>query len=135
MKLAQLKSADMLDRNIEDSQTFMPNIEICNVKTILNEIFLVLENKLQARGIVISYEPGGISYIKTDGRRLQQVLLNVLHNAVEFSYTGQKVKVKAKLRHVSSTAQEKKEELFLLVENTGPGMTENEIAVALGEKL
>lgn len=67
-----------------------------------------------AKGVELrSWIDGALPRIQADGRRVQQVLWNVLHNAVKFTRSGGRVDVRASLQP---------ESVQIAVQDTGEGI-------------
>jgi len=64
----------------------------------------------------------GVPFVHADERRLKQVLINLLGNAVKFTHPGGEVRLRA---------FEREGELVISVTDTGIGMAEDDIPVAL----
>ena len=89
-------------------------------------MIMALENKKKGMDVVLERDSGLPKYIRTDERRLRQILLNLLGNAVKFTEEGWvRLKVKQNKRHAGvgggSVAL-----LEFEVEDTGIGIAEED---------
>lgn len=96
---------DMLDytvlTNSSDSSNFTKIISKFDIRNAIKEIYEILEDKASIKEIQvkINYENfDGNYFIKTDYKRLQQVLLNLFSNAIKFTDRRGKIQIKVKLK-------------------------------------
>ncbi|MEZ2220090.1 ATP-binding protein [Rhizobium sp. RCC_161_2] len=61
-----------------------------NIKDFLDQIVDMFRPQAQAKGLVFVYEPTAAlpDYVRTDEKRLRQILVNLLSNAIKFTDTG-----------------------------------------------
>ncbi len=89
-------------------------------------MIMALENKKKGMDVVLERDSGLPKYIRTDERRLRQILLNLLGNAVKFTEEGWvRLKVKQNKRHAGIGGGS----MALLefeVEDTGIGIAEED---------
>ena len=80
----------------------------------------LFELQAAAKGLRFQFEVSGQlpELVRADEKRLRQVLINLLGNAIKFTATGQ---VTFKVRHAREMAH-------IDIEDTGPGMSEAELA-------
>jgi PAS domain S-box-containing protein len=99
-------------------ETFHPS-------AIINTCVEIVSGHARARGLKIAIEnpDADLVAIRGDERRLRQVLLNVLSNAVKFSDPGGALAVRARLLPAGNFAIE--------VQDNGAGMSKEEIAISL----
>lgn len=116
---------DILDYAQAEGGHLSLTLEPVALPAVLREAATSLAPEAQRRGIAIDLpvpEAFGPTRVCADGRRLRQVFLNLLSNAVRFSPEGSVVKVTPAalgMLHGCSIA------------DAGPGMDSSEIAVAL----
>lgn len=77
----------------------------------------------QEKTIVRTSFPAGLPHVFADERSIRQVVINLLSNAIRFTGAGGQV--------IVSTAAGVPGEIVLSVRDTGPGMSEEEVATAL----
>ncbi len=69
------------------------DIEEVNLRELINESFVLFEEMARGKGVKLVYKGAEELVVPADARRINQVLLNLLHNAVKFSPPGGKVEV------------------------------------------
>lgn len=96
---------DMLDytvlTNENESSKFTKRMSKFDIRDAIKEIYEILEDKASMKqiSITISYQNfEGNYFIKTDHKRLQQVLLNLFSNAIKFTDRRGKIEIVAKLK-------------------------------------
>lgn len=109
---------DLLTLSELESGVIKLDLERVTVEAAVRQTFLLLEQKAEAKGIAMEYR-GGKEAVLADRGRIEQVLINLLDNAVKYSREGGKVEV--------STAREG-ELVRILVRDTGIGIPEKELA-------
>ncbi len=115
---------DILDMSKIEAGKFQLREEVIDVTpTIHSCLPLVRRRAEEARVAVVTHLPDDLPAIRADETRLQQILLNLLTNAVKFTPANGRVTVTA-----TFTAER---ELAITVSDTGVGMTEEDIARAL----
>jgi signal transduction histidine kinase/DNA-binding NarL/FixJ family response regulator len=87
----------------------------------LDELARMFEQQAASKGIGFAYEPQGSlpAVVRADEKRLRQVLINVLGNAVKFTRAGQ----------VTLRVSHRRDMAHIEVEDTGPGISADELAV------
>ena len=93
---------DMLDYTVlnQDDEKFTRTITVFDARDAINEIIEILEDKIIMKNIkcdveYINFNKSSGFFIKTDQKRLQQVLLNLLSNAIKFTERNGNVKIVA----------------------------------------
>ena len=120
---------DILDfSKIEARKMEIYPIDI-NFQNFLVEVVDVCHIKAQQKGISFIYQPGdkipkGIS---VDEKRLRQVLLNLLGNAIKFTDQGRVIFKVERIRVRQNSPQVDFAQVRFLVEDTGIGMPEEEL--------
>jgi two-component system, OmpR family, phosphate regulon sensor histidine kinase PhoR len=110
---------DLLELSKIEQQGFKLNIQPVNIKEILDEIIIILQNKANDKEIDLSLisERDNI-YISGDSYRLKQIFINIINNGIMYTPKGGKVTV---------TIEENQHEVFVHVQDTGIGIKEEEI--------
>lgn len=113
---------DILKSEQNDNLT-LGELEDCDVVELIKELLifserLILEHKVS---VAIEAEPN-LPVFKCDVPRLQQILINLITNAVKYSSEGSEVKITTKFSN---------QKLQIEIIDKGIGMTEQEIAMAL----
>jgi two-component system sensor histidine kinase/response regulator len=109
-----------------------------NLLQLLDSLEKMLQLKAVSKGLQLRFEYGqGIpQYVKTDGGKLRQVLLNLLGNAIKFTQVGWvtlrvslgcQLPAEEKTELTELTAESDKLTLHFEVEDTGPGIAPEEI--------
>lgn len=115
--------SDLLDiQKIESGKLEIVKSEV-DFSSYMEDIVEMIKPEADAKNIRFSYER--LSHISesyfVDGVRLQQVLLNILHNAVKFTPEGGSVRMTAEV----ISKDEKTNTLKFIVSDTGIGMSED----------
>ncbi|MCW5234492.1 hybrid sensor histidine kinase/response regulator [Verminephrobacter eiseniae] len=85
----------------------------------LREMASLFELQAAAKGLAFRFEPQGVlpEVVRADEKRLRQILINLLGNAIKFTTQGQ---VTLRVRHAREMAR-------IEVQDTGPGLTASAI--------
>ncbi|MDB4798985.1 ATP-binding protein [Verrucomicrobia bacterium] len=112
---------DILDLSKIESGTLELDIHRFQLLPLIESVRSIVSSRAEKKGLslVIDCEEG-LDFVVADEGRLQQVLLNLLTNAVKFTQTGS-VRLRA-TRLEPNLVQ-------FTVTDTGPGMTETELAL------
>lgn len=105
---------DLLDATKIEEGKLKFNMDVCDLNTILKEI--VEEMQLTTKH-KIEMQLGKIDRVNADQNRIEQVIINLISNAIKYSPGGNKVIVK--------TSGEK-DKVVLSVQDFGMGLTESE---------
>ncbi len=118
--------SDILDtKQNELGQFTLDKIEKCNVGELAQRVILLNQNSADNNKInIITSIDNDLPLLKCDVRRMKQILINLISNAIKYSPANTKVKVAAK--HLKSTDQ-----ICIEITDSGIGMTSDEIAMAL----
>ncbi|MBU2408101.1 MAG: hybrid sensor histidine kinase/response regulator, partial [Gammaproteobacteria bacterium] len=86
---------------------------------VMGELADMFELQAAEKGLAFRFEPAGDlpDVVRADERRVRQIVINVLGNAIKFTASGQ---VTLRLRHAREFA-------VIEVEDTGPGMSAEEL--------
>ncbi|WP_367849453.1 ATP-binding protein [Rhodoferax sp. WC2427] len=87
---------------------------------LLHEMAEMFEPQARAKGLQFHFDPQGVlpEQVRADEKRLRQILINLLGNAIKFTATG---RVRLRARYALEMA-------FIEIEDTGPGMHADELA-------
>jgi PAS domain S-box-containing protein len=109
----------------------------------LSAVEALVEPQLRARGLVYRYRPGdGVSTVRADRERMEQVVLNLLTNAIKFTAPGGRVELwweragQVARIHVSDTGRgipaDKLEAIFEPFVQVDPALTRSAEGTGLG---
>ena len=85
---------DLLDLEKMESGRLQLNMEEVMIQDIFERAIVILRNLAKERSITITYEPSELEF-KADGNRLEQVLVNLISNAIKFSDDNSKIHLQA----------------------------------------
>ncbi|HVK63437.1 MAG TPA: histidine kinase dimerization/phospho-acceptor domain-containing protein, partial [Polyangium sp.] len=111
---------DVLDlARIEAGKMELVPAEV-HLPALLQSVADLCRVRAEAKGLVFHYVPaeGGPAFVEVDAKRLTQVLLNLLGNAVKFTREGS----------VTLRVEAKDDEFIFRVEDTGPGIPPDDLA-------
>ncbi len=110
--------SELLDMAKMESLGFTLTLELLDLRLLLqNVVSELLPVTTEKRQFLTLDIPPSAPMVKADGQRLEQVLLNLLTNAIKF--TGEGGKIQLRLRRKAT-------ELVVEVKDDGPGITEEE---------
>jgi len=94
------------------------NVRSLDFADFIQQLVSMFEQQARQKGLDFHYLPEGElpARVRADEKRLRQILLNILSNAVKFTVSGS---VTLRLRH-------QREMAFFSIEDTGPGITPDE---------
>ena len=112
---------DILDTQKIESGKFVLVRERVNAADFMNNVVGMIRPEAQRKNINFTYDrlTNFSEYYYVDGVRLQQVLLNILHNAIKFTPEGGHVTMTAE----SVNPEESKTGLRFIISDTGIGMS------------
>lgn len=95
-----------------------------NISEITNEAIESVRYLAEVKDLKLSSSMSGAvrSYIKTDAKKLQQILVNLLGNSVKFTESGF---VKLTIKEIQPSANNSKQFIRFSVEDSGQGIPEN----------
>ncbi len=98
--------------------------EETDIAVILSKCRQLLHERASQAGLSIQLViPEPLPFVFVDGRRIKQVILNLMSNAVKFTPPGGRITLRAELQPPQG--------LMISVSDNGIGMTKEEVAVAL----
>lgn len=111
---------DILDlQNIENNKLILEFEEI-KISRLVNEIYRGIELKIKEKNIEFVIENENIEkYIKADKKRLKQIILNILDNALKYTSYGGKIIWK----NIVETIDEDKGIYTCVIEDNGKGIS------------
>ena len=104
-----------------------------DLHSLLDTIVEMLKLRASSKGLQLIYQPSKFlpKNIKSDEKKLRQVLINLLGNAIKFTEIGQVI-LRASIKQLetsSATEVSQKQILHFEVEDTGPGISTKEISL------
>ncbi|MGM7720880.1 two-component system histidine kinase PnpS [Metabacillus sp. Hm71] len=110
---------DLLDLSKIEQQGFQLSIQPCDIRELLEDIYIILQGKSQEKEVDLSLSiPDGLLYIEGDLYRLKQIFINLMNNALTYTPKGGSVQVKVeKYNHY----------ILIKVSDTGIGIKAEEI--------
>ncbi|MDV7338339.1 ATP-binding protein [Terasakiella sp. A23] len=109
---------DVLDMAHVESGKITLDTETLQARDIFKQCYQITKPMADKKNITLEGHPESDKYIKVDPRRLQQVILNLLNNAIKYSGEDSQVTFGCKNRGT--------DHVRLYVTDTGPGISENE---------
>ncbi len=98
--------------------------EETDISTLLSKCRTVLHERASSAGLHIRLEiPAPLPTVIVDGRRIKQVILNLMSNSIKFTVPGGRITLRAELKAPQG--------LCITVGDTGVGMTKQELEIAL----
>ena len=119
----------ILDLSKIEAGLFQFDLGDFNLSATIENVFSILRGKANQKNLVFNYEIAGNvpAVIHGDPHRLEQVLINLLDNALKFTTKGQ-VKLVVSAERIDSTAAE----LTFTVSDTGIGISEEKLESVFG---
>lgn len=103
---------DILELSAIEAGNVQVNPEEVRLRTVVNDVITSLGARASARSIVLDNAVAGEAKVFADGRRLEQMLSNLIDNAIKFNREGGRVSV----RHENGLRDR------IFVEDTGEGI-------------
>lgn len=112
---------DILDVSKIESGKVQLEIGPVSVQTLCEDCIQMVQEEAQAKGLMLSVTiDSDANILHADGRRLMQVLLNLLNNAIKFTPDSGSVKLLVE-------SDPKHEQITFIVQDTGIGIEETDI--------
>jgi signal transduction histidine kinase/CheY-like chemotaxis protein len=115
---------DVLDMAKIEAGRLTINESSFSFQELLTNLEEIFEMRANSKNLQLQFilDPKLPHFIKTDQRKLRQVLINLLNNAIKFTETGGVI-----LRVTSLEELDNKQLLKFEIEDTGPGIGEDEL--------
>jgi PAS domain S-box-containing protein len=115
---------DILEMSKIEAGRVELNVTTFDLPALLDDIEIMFRGRMTAKGLYFEVNRMGRlpRFVKTDARKLRQILINLLGNAVKFTAKGG---VTARIR--SESDEQRQARLFVEVEDTGAGIAEPEM--------
>jgi PAS domain S-box-containing protein len=115
---------DLLDLSkIEAGKLDLTFVSV-NLNELVQQCVAIMQQQANSERVIIRTSlPPGLPQIVADARSVRQIALNLLSNSIKFTGAGGQL--------IVSTALNDGHEIVLRVRDTGPGMSEKELATAL----
>lgn len=110
---------DLLDLSQIESRAVNLNLSDFGLKELIEEVLTGFRSQLKKKGISISCEISPALMLKADRERIQQVLVNLIDNAVKFNKENGFVKI---------YAQDSDGRIKVAVEDSGQGIPEKDLS-------
>lgn len=115
---------DILDVSAIEAGKLELNEENIEINELINDAIRLMAPHAEKRNVSISVSlSDSLPMLYADARRIQQILLNILSNAVKFSNSGEAVTIMVDSDNQNS--------LSIMVTDVGLGMSDDEIATAM----
>ena len=116
---------DLLDLSKVEAGAFTISEQPFDLAAALTGVEFLVRERLQRKNLTLTWDlPKALPGVTSDERIVQQILINVLTNAVKFTGNGGKVEVAVRLRDAPDG-------LSISVTDTGIGMRPEDLALAL----
>jgi two-component system phosphate regulon sensor histidine kinase PhoR len=110
---------DLLDLSRIESRELRLSLEPLSVSAVIGHVLSLFEDRAAKRRVRLSQSvPADVPRVRADRRALEQLLTNLVDNAVKYGGEGAEVRVRA---------ERGKGSVRLLVEDTGPGIEERHL--------
>lgn len=122
-KMSQMVE-ELLHLSRIESGTLPLQMRRCEVRTLVQPAVDRLMTQAERAGITLAAAlPNGLPTVTVDVERVQQVLINLIHNAIKFTPAGGSVTVEALTPQEATSAAP---QVKILVRDTGPGIPAGE---------
>ncbi|MBC2710535.1 MAG: DUF3365 domain-containing protein [Desulfosarcina sp.] len=96
LRLTRLVS-DLLDLTRIEAGKVTWNYEEIDLAELIREVIEILSLKADARGITLHYSGEAPIWAEIDMERIEQVLVNLIENAIKFSYDGGRIDIHSRI--------------------------------------
>mmetsp|Transcript_57582 Transcript_57582/g.140626 ORF Transcript_57582/g.140626 Transcript_57582/m.140626 type:complete len:1246 (+) Transcript_57582:301-4038(+) len=120
---------DVLDYSKLASGRVEISVGPTEIRRVLKPVFKSICIKAKKYGVELRFNITDDlpQYIDTDGRRIQQILYNLLGNAIKYGYNGQFVDMNLTLEHVEAYPGMTCSEMKFVVKDYGKGIAKDEV--------
>jgi CheY-like chemotaxis protein len=100
------------------------SLELLNLRDVLKNVHATFKSSVKGRGLTLNMkvDPALPKEIKTDAKRLRQILINIIGNAIKYTSKG------GVTVNVTSVGSDPTPLLGIYVEDTGCGIADDEVA-------
>ncbi|GAB4312777.1 MAG: hypothetical protein Kow0091_19450 [Geminocystis sp.] len=104
------------------------NITDCDLDKLLDSLRDMFYLKISEKNLelIITRDVDIPNHVRLDERKLKQVLINLLHNAIKFTH---KVQISLKIQSIKDNKNIEKTNLLFIVKDTGVGITPEELKI------
>ena len=121
---------DILDVSALEAGKLQLNEEPLDLCAVIDLTWRLVGTRAEDKGVQLRQNvPSALSWLLADERRVKQILLNLLTNAIKFTPKGGEVLLIAQCHANSNGART----ISLSVSDTGIGMNENDVAKAMSQ--
>ncbi|MFN7250682.1 MAG: two-component system histidine kinase PnpS [Anaerobacillus sp.] len=110
---------DLLDLSKIEHSQFQLNWQRVDLNMLADDVIMMLSNKAEQKGIIITKNNNGADVIDGDPLRIKQIMINLINNAI--MYTPKDGKIVVSISNL-------KERVLFTVEDTGIGIKKEEIS-------
>jgi two-component system phosphate regulon sensor histidine kinase PhoR len=119
---------DLLELNAIEAGNVQVRPELIELRPIVNDVLSLLETNAAARNIVLTNEIAREATVFADARRLEQMLTNLVDNAIKFNRENGAVTIRFEGAPATGTGDETSASARILVEDTGEGIPAHHLA-------
>ncbi|RXI98520.1 HAMP domain-containing protein [Anaerobacillus alkaliphilus] len=109
---------DLLDLSKIEQSKFQLNWQRVDLSMLTDDIIVMLSNKAEEKGIMLSKTKEGSGVIEGDPLRIKQIMINLINNAITYTQKGGRIDV---------FIQEYSDKVYFSVKDTGIGISKEEI--------
>ncbi|WP_078555461.1 two-component system histidine kinase PnpS [Bacillus alkalicellulosilyticus] len=110
---------DLLELSRIEQQYFKLNWHETNIAHVVEEVVELLKVKAEEKNIALLYDVEGVPIMQADAARIQQIMINLVNNAITYTPSEGNIHVK-----VSVNEQQK---INIIVQDSGIGISEQEL--------
>ncbi len=118
---------DILDLSKAEAGKLKLSFEELDIQKAINKSMGLLANRASESGVILKTDiPSGLPPLMADRLRFNQVLINIISNAVKFTDPGGSVTVRVKTQPIATVGVEV-EKFIVEIQDTGIGMHKDDI--------